>query len=110
MPALEYQYFEKAWSVEKLRHGVEINVNGLVATVARTPDRVYRNMVGSGYVDDIETIVTIDRADYATLALDFDRQFLANVSGEDRTYRVAEIVTDDESEPTLRFRAVRVIV
>jgi len=87
-----------------------IACKGVDATVIRTPDRVVQDMENNNYAERVETTVDMLRSDYARLGLaPQTTKFTATVSGVPVEYRFAEIVGDDESEPTIQIRAHRVI-
>jgi len=87
-----------------------ISCKGVDATVIRTPDRVVQDMESNNYAERVETTVDILRSDYERLGLAPQKtKFTATVSGAPVEYRFAEIIGDDENEPTIQLRAHRVM-
>jgi len=109
MPSLLYAIREAEWTEQTRRNSCVIACQGVEATVIRTPDSVQLAMEQSSYVERIETIVDILRADFFTLGLSIHKIFTATVSGTEYSYRYHETLDDDESEPTIRFRAFKLM-
>jgi hypothetical protein len=107
MPSIFYNARSAEWREHVRRNPATISRGDLTATVIRTPDTVTDAMDGSSYVKRIETVVDMLRSDYERLALGINLPFTATVSGETKTYRVAEMLNDDENEPTVQFLALK---
>lgn len=96
------------WKVQVRMWPVTITNNNETATCIRTPDKKTRVMERTVFKDKIETVVDMLREDYIRLGLEVLKDFIATASGNPVTYRVHEMLNDDESEPTVQFRAFRV--